>query len=516
MLKSLRRGKQWQLCEKIAEDMIAEGLVLDNFTYSTLISCAKQCNLTEMALKWFNRMNDADCVPDEVTYSSMIDVYGAAGLTEEALELYERLRRRGWNPDQVTFGTIANVYAKVGDYKAIERLFWDMKELGVRPNVVVYNTYILALSKAGKPSLAMDALCQMEDSGIKPTTVTLSILIEMYSKLGAVDDAFAVFKQMQQEGLNCDRIVYNSLISACAENSLVKEAEDVLVEMEETGHAPDEATYRCMISAYATRGMVEEARRFLDRLLKEGYKPNVQVYSSLVRACKQARQYDKVPLYFEEMIINGCKPDQRLCGMLLGCLSTCEDKNLQDGILGCLQWTSITLHDIAKRLLAKDTDGPWLTKQIKAALDEMPEDSHRAFCNTLIDMCMSLGYTEGSHQILGIGVTLGMYENIQVRSDLEWRLNLRGLSLSAAQCAVEGWVSSLTLALKEGEHMPRHFIVETGGSKRRVADQIKLSETIPSLLKKLDAPFEEDLEAGAFVATASAVKSWLESRNVSI
>lgn len=44
MLKVLRRGRQWDLSERIALDMINVGILPDNITYSTLISCANRCN----------------------------------------------------------------------------------------------------------------------------------------------------------------------------------------------------------------------------------------------------------------------------------------------------------------------------------------------------------------------------------------------------------------------------------------------------------------------------------------
>jgi len=44
MLKVLRQGRQWMLAEEIAEDMIRAGIPPDNFTFSTLISCASRCN----------------------------------------------------------------------------------------------------------------------------------------------------------------------------------------------------------------------------------------------------------------------------------------------------------------------------------------------------------------------------------------------------------------------------------------------------------------------------------------
>lgn len=44
ILNVLRRGREWKLAEGIALDMIHAGVLPDNITYSTIISCANQCD----------------------------------------------------------------------------------------------------------------------------------------------------------------------------------------------------------------------------------------------------------------------------------------------------------------------------------------------------------------------------------------------------------------------------------------------------------------------------------------
>lgn len=57
MLKVLRRGRQWELSERIALDMIQAGILPDNITYSTLISCANRCNRQVTLIQWSQRIH---------------------------------------------------------------------------------------------------------------------------------------------------------------------------------------------------------------------------------------------------------------------------------------------------------------------------------------------------------------------------------------------------------------------------------------------------------------------------
>ena len=91
-MKSLRFGKQFGLIEELAHQMIDNGVPLDNITYSTIISCAKKCNLYDKAVHWFERMYKTSLMPDEVTYSAILDVYARLGKVEEVISLYERGR----------------------------------------------------------------------------------------------------------------------------------------------------------------------------------------------------------------------------------------------------------------------------------------------------------------------------------------------------------------------------------------------------------------------------------------
>ncbi|RVX14442.1 Pentatricopeptide repeat-containing protein, chloroplastic [Vitis vinifera] len=118
---------------ELANEMISTGVELDNITYSTIITCAKRCNLFDKAVKWFERMYKTGLMPDEVTYSAILDVYAKLGKVEE-------------------------MFGEAGDYDGIRYVLQEMKSLGVQPNLVVYNTLLEAMGKAGKPGLARSLL----------------------------------------------------------------------------------------------------------------------------------------------------------------------------------------------------------------------------------------------------------------------------------------------------------------------------------------------------------------------
>ncbi|KAL2926877.1 hypothetical protein RDABS01_006666 [Bienertia sinuspersici] len=118
-MKSLRFGRQFELIEGLANEMVDNGIELDNITYSMIITCAKRCNLFGKAVEWFERMYKTGVMPDEVTYSTVLDVYAKIGKVEEVMSLYERGRASGWTPDHIAFSVLCKMFGEAGDYDGI-------------------------------------------------------------------------------------------------------------------------------------------------------------------------------------------------------------------------------------------------------------------------------------------------------------------------------------------------------------------------------------------------------------
>ncbi|KAL0321054.1 UNVERIFIED_CONTAM: Pentatricopeptide repeat-containing protein, chloroplastic [Sesamum radiatum] len=78
-LKVFRKCKDLDGAESLFSCMLEKGVKPDNVTFSTIISCARQCSLPEKAVEWFEKMPSFWCEPDEVTCSVMVDAYGRVG-----------------------------------------------------------------------------------------------------------------------------------------------------------------------------------------------------------------------------------------------------------------------------------------------------------------------------------------------------------------------------------------------------------------------------------------------------
>lgn len=462
-------------------------------------------------------MHEAGCTPDEVTYSSMIDVYGKSGRFNDAVVLYEQLRGAGWKPDKVTFGTMIKIYGRAGNARQAVLVFQEMKEAGIKPDSVVYNTLISLLARLGRNNHAVKFFEEMERTGVKPTAITLSTLIDTYSRAGKPQEGLKSFARLKQEGVVCDAIVYNTMIKMCGEAGLIAEADCLLKEMVEVGCLPTDWTYKIMISSYAKCGMAMEAQQMFSKLRKAGYEADVMAYTALIQAYGIAEEYKRISEIFEEMVEVKCNLDERLCGLVLNLLSFCDRPDGQEILRKCLRIVNSQLDSIVGQLLEEEIDITKLKKDLQCLLREVPEDAHKPFCNSLLDLSWNKGNRNQSFQVLSLLSIVGVYPGLQSKSSILWCLHLRSLSVSAAHCALLSWLSSIKFSAHEGHCLPNRIHIETGAGRERGSDGPRLNAVIFSLLRDLKSPFKESVGRGdCLVATGADVGSWLEREELDL
>lgn len=510
-MKSLRFGRQFQQIENLAFEMIHNGVELDNITYSTIITCAKRCNLYDKAVEWFERMYKTGLMPDEVTYSAVLDVYGKLRRVEEVLSLYERGRASGWKPDSVAFAVLGKLFAQSGDYDGIRYVFQEMKTVEVEPDLFLYNTLFEALIKAKKPGLAKGLFGSMISLGIKPNEKTLTALVRIFGKARWGKDALELWEKMRSNKWTVDSILYNTLLNMCADLGLEEEAERLFEDMKKSEKCkPDSWSYTAMLNIYGSGGDAKKAMDLFDEMSELDIELNIMGCTCLIQCLGKARRIDDLVEVFKVSIDREIKPDDRLCGCLLSVVSYCQGEDLNK-VLACLQEANSKLVDFIKLLENDETDFNTLNTEFRKILNSTSVDSQRPFCNCLIDICRSRNLLKRSHELLYCGLACNLYPGLHTKTPEEWRLNVRSLSVGAAHTALEDWMSTLTKLIQHQETLPELYSASTGAGTHKYSQG--LANAFASHVNKLDAPFKQNSEeAGFFTASREDLVSWVQSR----
>lgn len=511
-MKSLRFGRQFQLIEELAEEMVSNEIELDNITYSTIITCAKRSKLFDKAVEWFERMYKTGLMPDEVTYSAILDVYAKLGKVEEVLSLYERGRASGWKPDPIAFSVLGKMFGEAGDYDGIRYVLQEMAALGVQPNLVVYNTLLEAMGKAGKPGLARSLFEEMVGSGLKPNEKTLTALVKIYGKARWARDALELWERMRLNEWPMDFILYNTLLNMCADLGLEEEAKKLFKDMKQSEHCrPDSWSYTAMLNIFGSGGNVDEAMGLFEEMSELGIELNVMGCTCLIQCLGKARRFGDMVRVFGVAVERGVKPDDRLCGCLLSVVSLCEKTEDEDKVLSCLQQANPKLVTLVKVLQDKKLGFETIKDEFRDVISGTSVESRRPFCNCLIDICRNKNNHERAHELLYLGTLYGLYPGLHNKTSREWCLDVRSLSIGAAHTALEEWMGTLYKIVQREEALPELFSAQTGTGTHKFSQG--LAHSFASHVEKLAAPFRKSEEkAGRFVATREDLVSWVQSQ----
>lgn len=511
-MKSLRFGRQYQLIEELANEMIRNEIELDNITYSTIITCAKRCKDFDKAVEWFERMYQTGMMPDEVTYSAILDVYAQLRKVEEVLSLYERGRANGWKPDAITFAVLGKMFGEAGDFDGIRYVLQEMRSLGVEPNLVVYNTLLEAMGKAGKPGMARSLFEELIESGLSPNEKTLTALVKVYGKARWARDALELWERMRSNSWPMDFILYNTLLNMCADLGLEEEAERLFEDMKRSENCrPDSWSYTAMLNIYGSGGKVEKAMKVFDEMSELGVELNVMGCTCLVQCLGKTKRVDDMVRVFGFAVEKGVRPDDRLCGCLLSVVSLCENVGDEEKVLACLQLANPKLVALVKLLQEEETSFETVKDEFRSIISDTAVEARRPFCNCLIDMCRNRGRHERAHELLYLGTLYGLYPGLHNKTSKEWCLDVRSLSIGAAETALEEWMGTLYRIVQRKEKLPELFSAQTGAGTHKFAQG--LANSFASHAEKLAVPFTPSEEkAGRFVATREDLVSWAQSR----
>lgn len=514
-LKVFRKSRDFDSMEKLFDDMLKRQVRPDNVTFSTIISCARICSLPHKAVEWFEKMPSFGCEPDDVTYSAMIDAYGRAGNIDMALHLYDRARTEKWRLDTVTFSTLIKMYGLAGNYDGCLNVYQEMKVLGVKPNMVIYNTLLDAMGRAKRPWQAKSIYTEMTNNGFFPNWATYASLLRAYGRGRYSEDALAVYKEMKEKGLEMNTHLYNTLLAMCADLGLADEAFEIFDDMKSSATClGDSWTFSSLITIYSCRGNVSEAERMLNEMIESGFQPTIFVLTSLVQCYGKANRIDDVVKTFDQLLDLGIRPDDRFCGCLLNVMTQTPKEELGK-LKDCVEKANPKLGTLVRYLVeGMEEDDGGFRKEASELFDSIADEVKKPFCNSLIDLCVNLDLLDRACELLDLGLTLEIYTDIQSKSQTQWSLHLKSLSLGASLTALHAWINDLSKALESGEDLPPLLGINTGHGKHRYSDK-GLASVVESHLLELDAPFHEAPDkAGWFLTTQVAVKSWLESREL--
>ncbi|KAL6544685.1 Pentatricopeptide repeat-containing protein, chloroplastic [Orobanche minor] len=512
-LKVFMKCKDLDGAENLFDEMLQRGVKPNNITFSTMISCARQCSLPEKSVEWFEKMSSFGCEPDNMTCSMMVDAYGRVGKVDVALSLYDRARSEKWRLDAVTFATLIRIYGSMGNFDGCLSIYEEMKDFKVRPNASVYNSVLDAMGRAKRPWKVKTIYRDMVKNGIEPTWSTYAALIRSYGRVRYGEEALVVYREMKAKGFEPSLVLYNTILSTCADVGFTDEALEIFQDMKSSGTCtPDDFTFSSLIKIYSCSGKVEEAEAKLNEMMEAGFQPTIFVLTSLIQCYGKSGRADDIVKTFDRVLELGLIPDERFIGCLLNVITRTPKEEL-DKLTSYIENVNPKLGYIVKLLLSGENPEKESFKiEAGELFESIGADVKKGYCNCLIDLCVNLDQLGRACELFELALELEIYTNIMSKTPTTWSLHLKSLSIGAALTALRIWMKDLSKALESGEELPSLLGINTGHGKHKYSEK-GIAGFFEARLKELNSPFHEAPDkVGWFLTTDVAARSWLESR----
>ncbi|CAN8255600.1 unnamed protein product [Cochlearia groenlandica] len=250
--------------------------------------------------------------------------------------------------------------------------------------------------------------------------------------------------------------------------------------------------------------------KLFEEILEVGVQVNVMGCTCLVQCLGKAKRIDDLVYVFDLSVQRGFKPDDRLCGCLLSVMALCESSDEVEKVMVCLERANEKLVTFVKLIVEEETEFETVKEEFKKVIDETQVGSRRPFCNCLIDICRGKKRHERAQELLYLGTVFGLYPGLHNKTIKEWSLDVRSLSVGAAETALEEWMRTLANIVSRKEDLPEVFSAQTGTETHRFSQGLASSFALH--LQHLAAPFRQSDKAGVFVATKEDLVAWLESK----
>ncbi|KAJ4803326.1 Pentatricopeptide repeat (PPR) superfamily protein [Rhynchospora pubera] len=277
------------------------GLVLDKYSYSTLIHGLCKANLMKEAMDLLKTMKHEGLQLDIITYNSLISRYRLLGLFSEIPKVVEMMESEGVQPDIVTYTILISIHCEKGNLKEGLRMKQEILCRGFQLNVVTYSVLLNALFKIGDFKEVDTLLREIEAIGLNLDVIAYSILVKGYCELGDVEKALEVCEDMYTKNSMPNSFTYSSIISGLCKKGMMAEARWLLENLATELKVRDIILYNIVIDGYTKVGDIDSAVRLYEQMVDSGLEPTIVTINSLIYGFCKVGNLDLAERLFNEI-----------------------------------------------------------------------------------------------------------------------------------------------------------------------------------------------------------------------
>eukprot|EP00931_Biecheleriopsis_adriatica_P087922 TRINITY_DN62324_c0_g1_i1.p1 TRINITY_DN62324_c0_g1~~TRINITY_DN62324_c0_g1_i1.p1 ORF type:complete len:734 (+),score=156.30 TRINITY_DN62324_c0_g1_i1:34-2202(+) len=308
--------------ERMVRALMESGCEIDSsntLPHNSVLKLCAQRGDTDLAVKWYEQMQDDGVNPDSVTFMHMIKSFAKAEDPESAAAWLQRMPEALLQPRRQHFHAVMNAHAQLSDMEGAEVWFRVMQDEGHQPDTCSYNILMSSAAQAGDTQAAENIMARMEEVGVEPDVITFNTIIGAFAEAANATGAKHWLLEAERQDVEPDLKCYNQAIKACARAGDSGTAEQLARRLLRHRLTPDVYTYNTLLSSLAKDGLWGPAEFWVDHLQRAArwrhnefpLKQIALAYSEVLLAHVSAGNMKAAESWLNQMLGEGVEPTAR-------------------------------------------------------------------------------------------------------------------------------------------------------------------------------------------------------------
>jgi pentatricopeptide repeat protein len=307
MLSIAGEAREFQLVEKLVEEMEKNLCEKDIKTWTIIISLYGNARLISKALLAFENMRKCGCEPDAQVYKKMIRALCSAGKADIAIEFYKEMNQKDVVLDVSLYKMLMDCMARSGDIAAVRTVADDMMRVCQIPENNVYGCVLKSLCISGRIREALEWIRELKSKDVTLDPEYFETLVKGLCRADRIADALEIVNIMKRRHL-VDGKVYGIIINGYLKRNNVSKALDLFQSMKESGHMPMTSTYTELMQRLFRLGEYEKGCVLYNEMLERGVKPDTVAITAMVAGHVSQNRVSEAWKVFKSMEDRGIKP----------------------------------------------------------------------------------------------------------------------------------------------------------------------------------------------------------------
>lgn len=245
--------------ELFYHEMVKRGFKPSSSSYGIRIDAYCKKGYFADALRIFEEMEKANCLPTLETVTTLIHGAGVARNAMKARELFDEIPKRNLQADTGAYNALISSLVKCREVKSAIQLMDEMEKNNIHYDDITYHTMFLGLMKSGSIEGVSELYHKMIDRNFVPKTRTVVMLMKFFCVNSQID-----------LGLN----FWGYLVGK--------------------GYCPHHHALDLLVTGLCSRGRSHEAFKCSKQSLERGIHVSEAVYRMLERFLLQSNMTDKL------------------------------------------------------------------------------------------------------------------------------------------------------------------------------------------------------------------------------